>query len=207
MPTDQPDADAETDKVDAGDNPDHKDVDAGADKAPDTSATDDSGEASNPEADKWKALARKHEKAAKAMSAKLADAEKAAMSDAEKAVANARDEGRSEARREVGAKLAQARIEAALAKIVDNPSEIAEDLNLAAYVTDDGEVDVDKVAALKAKWVGLLQPGRPTGDADGGPRGDTKPGQLSREDIKSMTPQQITKAKADGRLNDLLGIR
>jgi hypothetical protein len=42
----------------------------------------------------------------------------------------------------------------------------------------------------------------------GGPvgGGTPAPGQLSREDLKTMTPAQITKAKAEGRLNQLLGI-
>lgn len=176
-----------------------------SDTGPDTGT---STEADDPaETAKWKALARKHEKAAKAASAKLAEAEKAAMSETEKAVAEAKDQGRNEARVEVGVKLAQARIEAALARVVDDPAAIAEDLNLASYVTDDGDVDEDKVQALKAKYERLLKPGKPSGDGDGGPRGNSKPGQLSRDDIKSMTPEQIVKAKADGRLNDVLGVK
>ena len=170
-----------------------------------TSAEDTKSEAAD--AAKWKALARKHEKAAKANATKLAELEKASMSDNEKAVAEAKDQGRQEARTEVGIKLAQARIEAALAKFVDDPSVITEDLNLAAYVTETGDVDEDRVQALKAKYAALLKPGQPTGSADGGPRGTSKPGQLTRDDLKSMTPQQITKAKADGLLNDVLGVK
>jgi hypothetical protein len=199
----------ETDE-DSGDSTDADTGDADTDTGKDTSddtGSDQADKADPDEVAKWKALARKHEKAAKANATKLAEHEKAAMSDTEKAVADAKDQGRNEVRAEVGAKLAQARIEAALAKLVDDPAAIAEDLNLSAYVTDDGDVDEDKVQALKAKYERLLKPGKATGDGDGGPRGGSKPGQLSRDDIKSMSPQEITKAKADGRLNDLMGVK
>ncbi|MBK9181405.1 MAG: phage scaffolding protein [Acidimicrobiales bacterium] len=44
------------------------------------------------------------------------------------------------------------------------------------------------------------------GGADGGPRGAPAPGQLGRDDLKGMTPEEIVKAKSEGRLNQLLGV-
>lgn len=48
------------------------------------------------------------------------------------------------------------------------------------------------------------------GSADGGPQGTPAPGQLTREDITRLSAEgrhaEITQAKAEGRLNDVLGI-
>ncbi len=50
----------------------------------------------------------------------------------------------------------------------------------------------------------------PSGSADGGAQGPahmgSSAGQLTRDDLSSMSAEQIAKAKADGRLNVLLGI-
>ena len=48
----------------------------------------------------------------------------------------------------------------------------------------------------------------PAPPRSGGPvgGGTPQPGQLSREDLRGMKPEEITKAKAEGRLNQLLGI-
>lgn len=43
------------------------------------------------------------------------------------------------------------------------------------------------------------------GDADSGTRNGSKPAQLTRTDLAGMSPEQINKAKADGRLDALLG--
>lgn len=45
------------------------------------------------------------------------------------------------------------------------------------------------------------------GKADGGKRKADRPDQLTRDDLKRMSPKEITKAKADGRLADLLGTK
>ena len=45
------------------------------------------------------------------------------------------------------------------------------------------------------------------GSGDGGARkGPQKPAQLTEADLKRMTPEQIVKAQAEGRFNDLLGV-
>lgn len=49
-------------------------------------------------------------------------------------------------------RVARAEVKAALAGLVDNPDSIIEDLNLARFVSDDGEVNEDAIAALKAKY-------------------------------------------------------
>jgi hypothetical protein len=44
-----------------------------------------------------------------------------------------------------------------------------------------------------------------TGKADGGKRKADRPDQLTRSDLQRMSPSEILKAKADGRLADLMG--
>ncbi len=75
-------------------------------------------------------------------------------------------------------------------------------------IGDDGQVTgvEDAVKALLGAKPHLVGKRPPTGDADGGGRGKSAPAQLSRDDLKTMTPEAIVKAKADGRLNDLLGV-
>jgi hypothetical protein len=53
---------------------------------------------------------------------------------------------------------------------------------------------------------GTPPPAPKPGAADAGPRGTAAPGQLKRDDLASMTPEQIVAAKTEGRLNHLLGI-
>ena len=47
-----------------------------------------------------------------------------------------------------------------------------------------------------------------TSSADAGQRGDNVAGprQLTREDLKAMTPAQINKARRDGQLNQIMGV-
>lgn len=105
------------------------------------------------------------------------------------------------------------RVAAAQAKAVD-PDAVAALLDRDALkVGADGKVeglDTAIAALLEAKpYLTGAAPGpgpTPTpGGADGGPRGTPAPGQLSRDDLKSMTPEEIVAAKNDGRLTELLG--
>ncbi len=98
------------------------------------------------EAEKWKREARKHEDRAKGNSAaaeRLQAAAKAAEDRAQAAVL----------------RIASAEVRAALTGIVPDPAAVAEDLNLAKFLTADGEVDADKVAALRAKYAALAPAG------------------------------------------------
>ena len=78
---------------------------------------------------------------------------------------------------------------------------------------DDGKVDVEAIQEaldelLEKKPHLAVQDGkRFKGNPDGGTRKAARPGQLTRDDLKRMSPQEITKAKAEGRLNDLLGTK
>jgi len=67
---------------------------------------------------------------------------------------------RAEIRREFMGDLAAAKIEAALTGIVDDPTQIVDDLNLDRYITDEGEIDTDAVTSLKDRYARLVK--RPT---------------------------------------------
>lgn len=75
---------------------------------------------------------------------------------------------------------------------------------------DDGQFQgleeaVNGLLEAKPYLVGAAPtPGRPGGSAEGGARGGDAPGrQLSRDDLKTMSPSSIAKADADGLLADL----
>jgi hypothetical protein len=76
---------------------------------------------------------------------------------------------------------------------------------------DDGKIDVeaiqDALDELLDKKPHLAAQGgkRFQGTPDGGTRKAARPGQLKQADLARMSPQEIVKAKAEGRLNDLLG--
>jgi len=123
------------------------------------------------ETEKWKALARKHESRAKENSAAAAELEalrQSSLTDQEKAVAEAEQRGRQAARVELARSLAAAKVEAALTGLVPDPAAIVEDINLDRYVTKDGDVDPDAIAAIRAKYEALIP--RPTTDLKQGAR-------------------------------------
>jgi len=122
--------------------------------------------------DFWKSQARENEKRAKsnASAAKELEQLKASMmSETEKAVAEAEARGRAAAVSEVGQRIAAAEIKAALTGIVPDPGDIVEDLNLARYVTDSGDVDTKAIAALKKKYEALKTPPASAPDPKGRP--------------------------------------
>ena len=121
-----------------------------------TSTVTDAPTSSEDEATKWKALARKHEKQAKTTAAELERLRREQMTEADQAQATARDAGFTEGIAAGAQKVAAAEIKAALTGVVPNPGSIVEDLTLTKFLTDDYEVDADKVASLVEKYRGLV---------------------------------------------------
>ncbi len=125
--------------------------------------------------------------AMKAKAARLDDLEKANATDLEKAVLAAKDEVRAEVARDFGQKLVRGVMKAQLEQSM-KPADAAallDDLNLAKFVGDDGEVDEDAVAKTLARLapkgrVDLGQGGRGEGPsidqqiADAQKKGDWK---------------------------------
>jgi hypothetical protein len=157
MPEDAPDTGTDDTTPDEPDQPDDTKPDKGDDE-PDWKV----------EADKWKKLARKHEGRARdnAKAVKELDELKSSqMSETEKAVKEAEERGRRAATTEVAQRLAGAKIEAVLTGIVPDPAAFVEDLNLAKYVTEDGDVDLDAVNALREKYEALAPKDTPSNGA------------------------------------------
>lgn len=109
-------------------------------------------------------------------------------------------------------RILKSEIKAAAAGKLADPTDALALLDLSQFeVNDSGEVDASEIADaiedlisrkphLAAKAVRRFQ-----GTADGGAaRKASGPSQLTREDLKNMTPDQIVKAKAEGRLQNLL---
>ena len=100
----------------------------------------------------------------------------------------------------------------ATAKLAD-PADALLYLDMSSFeVGDDGEVDAQAITAaiddlIASKPYLAAQGRRFQGGADGGARKDSAPAQLTRADLGRMSPDEIVKAKAEGRLNDLLGIK
>ena len=160
------------------------------DDAPDTGTEQPDLKA---ELDKWKSQARKHEERAKAnaQAAKELDQFKqATMSETEKAVAQAKAEGRMEALRDTGGKLAAAEIRAAAAGRLTQKQldALLDGTNLAAFVDDDGEVDRAKVSKYVEGIAPAAEAPRNNGfpDLGQGARGTTGAG-----DMNAMIRRQL----------------
>lgn len=84
-------------------------------------------------------------------------------------------------------------------------------LNRAAEFVDGGKIDTEAINEaledlLKRKpHLGAKPESRFQGSADGGARKGSKPDQLTRDDLKKMSADQIVKAQNEGRLTNLLG--
>lgn len=141
----------------------------------------------------------------------LSDLRKQAMTDQERAVADARTEGENAARERFQRRLLEAEVRSAAAGF-KNPTLAVRLVDLDELLPD-GDDDID-TKAVEAAVAQVLKdnpelaakagaPGRPP-QGSRGDGGGTRPVQLARADLKSMTPQQIEKARKDGRLDDLL---
>lgn len=102
------------------------------------------------EAEKWQGLARKHEDRAKANASAAKELEtvrQSSMTEQERAVAQAKVEARTEALREAGGRLVAAEVRAAAAGRLDDRqlSTLLDGLNVAAFVSEDGEVDAKRI--------------------------------------------------------------
>lgn len=165
MPDDTPAPDTGADDTPSDDQPNDQPDTPAADTEPDYKA----------DAEKWQALAKKHEARAKgnASAAKELETLKASqLSETEKAVNEAEERGRKAGTTAGMERLAAAEIKAALTGVVPDPASIVEDLALARYLDEDGEIDDEKVAALKAKYEAMAKP------AEDDP---TPPGQRPKE--------------------------
>lgn len=109
-------------------------------------------------------------------------------------------------------RILQAEIRAAAAGKLNDPSDALRYLDLSSFeVGDDGAVDTEAVSKAIADltetkpYLAAQGGKRFQGSADGGTRNEDGPAQLSRTDLAGMSPDEINKARAEGKLNTLLG--
>ncbi|MFD4527847.1 hypothetical protein ACFWP7_28735 [Streptomyces sp. NPDC058470] len=207
------DQDADTDDADAAAD---TDGDADADKGDDAEADDADTDADPDGADD---LGDKGKKALDAMKAKLktertrrreAEAKlKPADGDADQIQAKADAAATAKA----NARILRAEVKAAAAGKLADPADAYKFLDLDQFeVDDDGNVDTEEVAEaiedlIKNKpYLAAATAKRFQGTGDGGAaRKAGRPKQLTQQDLKSMSPEAIDKARIDGQLDDLMG--
>lgn len=155
--------------------------------------------------------AEKKAKRAEELEAELAKFREDAMSEQEKAIEKARKEGRAEAATEANVRIAKSEAKALATGKTRDPDVAVQLLgDLAQFVTDDGDVDTGAMSVALGKLVEekeYLAVGdrQPVPDADQGARGSNGKSQVTREQLQTMTPEQIGQAKSEGRLDKLLG--
>jgi hypothetical protein len=144
----------------------------------------------------------------------LAEARKGAEAkDGQPDPAELRKQLESEIRTEGLKERALDKVETKAAKLFADPEDARALLASQAddFVTD-GKVDLEAIQEalddlLKKKpHLAAERAKRFQGGADGGARKGSKPDQLTRDDLKKMSNQQIEKARQEGRLNELMGI-
>ncbi|MEU5946306.1 hypothetical protein ABZ793_12180 [Micromonospora sp. NPDC047465] len=144
------------------------------------------------ELEKWKGLSRKQEERAKANAAAAKELEQlraAQMTEAEKIAAEAESRGRSAALAEVSQRLVRAEFAARSQGRIG--ADVLDDLNLAKFLTEDGDVDT---AAIDKAVARLAPPAEQETSRKPGPRPDLSQGSSSTmalngdpllEDLKS----------------------
>lgn len=135
--------------------------------------------------------------------------------EAEHEAAQAAQKVRDEALAAANDRIKKSEVKAAAKGVLADPADAFKFLDLDAFeVGDDGNVDesaikaaLDELVANKP-YLGVTQGDakRFQGTADGGPKGSAGKPQLTRSDLKTMSPDAVLKAKAEGRMNTLLGI-
>jgi hypothetical protein len=101
------------------------------------------------DAEKWKALARKHEKQSGKLQAELDRIKAESMTETEKAIEKAKAEGREEARAEALAEMIGLAVETAAGEKLADPSfaRLLTEEDREGFVTKDGKVDRKAIAA------------------------------------------------------------
>jgi len=156
-------------------------------------------QAAEPETD-WKAMARKWESRAKAAKADTEDAQRwreylETQKTEQEKINDALAQAKAEAE---AAKLELMRIQVASAKGITGEAARL----LRGSTTEEIEAEAELLVSLMAS---SQNPTKPQPDASQGRPAPTTAGQVTREQLEKMSPQEIMKAKTEGRLTELLG--
>lgn len=161
-----------------------------------TPPADDLGDAGKKALAAERAAKRAAEKQVAELAAKVKEFEDASKSEAEKAAARA--EAAEKALAEVTAKALRLEVAA----------EVGVPADLVEFLTGGDEESLRAQAEkLMAATAASKAPRPPQPDPSQGAKPSSAVTQLTAADADRMTPEQIVKAKAEGRFNDLLGIK
>lgn len=127
-------------------------------------------------------------------------------------VEQVRREAALEATKSANERILRSEVKAAAAGKLADPADAYKFLDLGKFdVADNGDVDAEEIAEaiddlIKSKpYLAAATATRWQGSADGGARnGSAGPQQLTRDDLKGMSPEAIVAAKKDGKLKNLL---
>lgn len=153
------------------------------------------------EADKWKAMSRKHETNWQTASKERDELKTATMTDAEKAIEAARAEGKTEALTEMQKRIGAAELKAAAGNAqVALPDSLISIMDTSSVINADGSANTDLINQILSG----LTPAKPgfSQNVGVGPQSSTGvAGQITRDDLSRMTPAEIVKARQEGKLN------
>lgn len=133
--------------------------------------------------------------------------------EAEHAAAVEQQRVKDEALSAANLKIAKANLRAEAAGKLADPTDALTFIDPSEFeVDDDGNVDPAALTAavedlIKNKPYLAAQGKRFEGGADGGARKESVQTQLTQDDLSRMSSEEINTARAEGRLNDLLGIK
>lgn len=127
-------------------------------------------------------------------------------------VEQVRREAALEATRAANERILRSEIKAAAAGKLADPADAYKFLDLDKFdITDSGDVDTEEIAdaieaLIKTKpYLAAATANKWQGSADGGARnGPAGPQQLTRDDLKGMSPEEVMAAKKAGQLKNLL---
>jgi flavin-binding protein dodecin len=88
-------------------------------------------------------------------------------------------------------RVARAEVKAALTGLVDDPNSIVEDLNLARFIDDDGEINDGAIAALKTKYAGFAGKRGPRPDLSQGSGANGKTAANPAAEFASILQSQL----------------
>jgi len=88
-------------------------------------------------------------------------------------------------------RVARAEVKAALTGLVDDPDSIVEDLNLARFIDDDGEINDGAIAALKTKYAGFAGKRGPRPDLSQGSGANGKTAANPAAEFASILQSQL----------------
>lgn len=131
----------------------------------------------------------------------------------EAALEAARREADEAATAKANARIVKAELRAAAATKVSNLGALVRLVDIDVIeVDEDGNPSEDDIASAIDQFLTdfpefAADKSKFSGTADQGTKGkQSTPAQLTRDDLKNMTPEAIEKARKDGRLNKILGV-